>query len=370
MNHRRWHRLQLWLRRPLIPVTSTRSALVVVLALSAVAVGTAFVVTAPVAAHGPDPTVGGALWAPNQALAYQWRSGQVPPDWMAAPITAAAGDVGASRASRAATFSKAAGSASSLIAYGEPTGCSTAGIACFDRSGAPNSFRMWFRAQGHAFDWGTLRWCQGLSTIANGCFDVETIALDEFGHVEGLDHHANLADGSDYLDAVVQAVSHARPAVGWQARAFGRCDTGRLQLLYDRPNPGSLFSNCLAVPTTVGLSASSSSIWVGSTVQLTATLRTTPATANGALANDPISGRSVVAQRRPVGGSTWTTIGAMGSGSTDGTYVLSISPTATYEWRAAFTPGAADGAVASSSAALTITVGGCSGAGCPSRPVP
>jgi len=348
---------------------SAPAATVVVLVLYAMALGATFVVTEPVAAHGPDPTVGGALWAPSQALTYQWRSGQVPPDWMATPINAAASDASLSRASRAATFSKA-GTSASLIAYGEPTGCSTAGIACFDRSGAPNSFRMWFRAQGHAFDWGTLRWCQGLATIANGCFDVETIALDEFGHVEGLDHHANYSDGSDYLDAVVQTVSHARPGVGWQVRAFGRCDTGRLQLLYDRPNPGSLFSSCLSVPTTTGLSASSSSIWVGSTVQLTATLRTTSSSANGALANDPISGRSVVAQRRPVGGSTWTTIGPMATGSTDGAYVLSISPTATYEWRAAFTPGAGDGAVASSSAGVTITVSGCSGTGCPSRPVP
>ena len=324
----------------------------------------------PVAGHGPDPTVGGALWGQDQAVTYQWRSGQVPPDWMGLPIIAAAGDASASRASRAATFTKVTSGSASLVAYGEPTGCSAAGLACFDRSGAPSSFRMWFRAQGYAFDWGTLRWCQGLATLVNGCFDAETIALDEFGHVEGLGHHVDLADNSDYLDAVVQALSHARPDIGWQAHAFGRCDTGRLQLLYDRPNASSLISSCLDIPTTTGLSVTSSSIWVGDTVRFTATLRTTSASTNGALASDPVSSRSVALQRRTVGSTTWTTIGTMAAGSTEGTYVLSSSPTATYEWRATFTPLAADGALGSSSSVLKITVSGCSGSGCLSRRVP
>ena len=44
---------------------------------------------------------------------------------------------------------------------------------------------MWFREQGRVFDWGTLEWCQMYTTAPNGCYDVETVALDEFGHVEG-----------------------------------------------------------------------------------------------------------------------------------------------------------------------------------------
>ena len=57
---------------------------------------------------------------------------------------------------------------------------------------------MWLREQGHVFDWGTLRWCQAYTTPPNGCYDVETIALDEFGHVEILNHHVNYTDESDY----------------------------------------------------------------------------------------------------------------------------------------------------------------------------
>ena len=320
-------------------------------------------------AHGPDPTVGGSAWGQDQTVTYQWRAGQVPPDWMAPPINAAAGDATATRASRAASFVKTAGTSASLIAYGEPTGCSSAGIACFDRSGAPSSFRMWFRAHGYVFDWGTLRWCQGQSSFTNGCFDVETIALDEFGHVDGLGHHVNLSDGSDYLDAVVQALSHAMPQVGWSTHAFGPCDTGRLQMTYDRSLARDLFSTCLDVATATSLAASDSSIWVGDTVRFTATLRTS-STAPGALANDPVSARSVVLQRRLVGATAWTTMGMMSAGTTEGTYVYSISPTATYEWRAYFTPAATDGALASSSSPMRVTVsGGCTGSGCPSAAV-
>ena len=71
------------------------------------------------------------------------------------------------------------------------------------------------------FDWGTLKWCQSYASPPNGCFDVETIALDEFGHVEILNHHVNYADERDYEDAVVQTVSRAKPETGWNMHRFG-----------------------------------------------------------------------------------------------------------------------------------------------------
>lgn len=344
------------------PLRLARAAIAALAALT-LAIG-------PATAHGPDPTVDGANWGQDQTVTYQWRTGQIPPSWMGPAINAAAGDASLTRNARAATFAKTASSSASLIGYGEPTGCTSAGIACFDRSGAPTSFKMWFRAQGHVFDWGSLRWCQGLSTFANGCFDVENIALDEFGHVDRLGHHVNFSNGSDYLDAVVQTVSHARPGVGWQVHAFAPCDTARLQLIYDRRLARDPFSSCLAIPTTTALAPSSTSVWVGTTVQFNATLRTTSSTANGALSNDPVSLRSVVLQRRLVGATSWTTVGTMSAGSADGTYVMAVSPTATYEWQAAFSPVAPDGALASSSTPVQVTVSGCSGSGCPSRPVP
>lgn len=340
-------------------VRATTSGLVLALAMAG-----------GMSAHGPDPLLGGALWAQDQAVTYQWRAGQVPPAWMATAIDNAAADVNRARASRAATFSRVTSGSSSTIAYGEPTGCSSAGLACADRSGAPASFKMWFRAQNYVFDWGTLRWCEGLATIANGCFDAETIGLDEFGHIEDLGHHANFTNGADYLDAVVQALSRARPDTGWFGHGFAPCDVARLQLEYDRQSSSALFSTCLAIATSTTLGASTTSIWVGSAVKFTAALKTTSASANRALKSDPISARSVVLQRRVVGSTTWTNIGAMTpSGTTEGTYVLTVSPTATYEWSAAFVPAAGDGVLKSVSGVIKVTVSGCSGTGCPSRVV-
>lgn len=322
-------------------------------------------VVAPSAlAHGPDPVIGAKQWTPNKVVQWSWRAGQVPPAWMTVEIETAANASNTSRASRAATFSRVA-SAASLIAYGEPTGCSSQGIACFSRTGDPTSFSIWFRANGWRFDWGRLSWCQGPDGMANGCFDVQNVALDEFGHVLGLGHHANLADQSDFLDAVVQTVSRARPAVGWNAHVYGRCDTARLQLEYDRPSSSSPFSTCLAIATTTTLTASATSIRAGDPVKFTATLKTTTSSTNRALAGDAITDRVVILQRRAPGASAWTTIGAMPA-TTAGSYQLTLSPSATYDWRATFTPSG-EGLVGSVSPTRRVTVSSCTGSMCPSR---
>ena len=73
------------------------------------------------------------------------------------------------------------------------------------------------------------------STPPNGCYDAETIALDEFGHVEVLDHHVNYADDRDYTDAVVQTFSRTKPRDGWNMHVLGVCDIATLQIRYDVP---------------------------------------------------------------------------------------------------------------------------------------
>lgn len=332
------------------------------------AIAAASIAAGSVSANGPDPLAGGRLWTAGQAVTYQWRAGQVPPAWMAAAIDRAATDINVSRGSRAATFSRVGSGATSLISYGEPS-CAPAGLACYDRTGAPASFRMAFRAHGYVFDWGVLRWCEGLAVVANGCFDAETIALDEFGHVEGLEHHANLANGADYGDAVVQTVSRSRPMAYWQTHALGRCDVARLQLEYDRMTPAFPFSTCLSIPTAAVLSAPGASRWVGDTVVVTATLTTTASAANRALASDPVSARTVLLQRRVIGTTAWITVGAMSqTAGIEGSYVMLVAPTATYEWSARFVPAANDGALASTTQVVTILVGGCSGRICPLSP--
>ena len=207
----------------------------------------------PTAAHSPDPALGSEEFAQDARLEFDWRTGAVPPAAMRTAIKAAADDIGDTRASRAATFVyDTAGT--NPIGYGTGT-CGVNGLACFTRD-APDGFTMWFREQGRVFDWGTLKWCQMYTNPPNGCYDVETVALDEFGHVEGLGHHANFADESDYTDAVVQTFSRTKPREGWNMHVLGVCDVARLQIRYDIPGASSLYSTCLDIATVMTLSKS------------------------------------------------------------------------------------------------------------------
>jgi hypothetical protein len=321
-----------------------------------------------VLAHGPDPLLGTRTWNANQVVGYAWASGAVPPSWMVPAIDAGAADVGESRASRAASFVRQSGAAST-ISYGVVTPCPSYGIACIDRTGVPSSFAgMWFRPHGWVFQWGTLRWCQAQASSTDGCYDVENVTLDELGHIEILGHHVNYDDLSDYTDSVVQASAHTRPGAGWNQHAFGACDVARLQLEYELQDSSDDVSTCLALPTVLSFTATPTSAYVGSTVAFAANLKVKLDAANNrAMSGDPLSARTVLLQRRAVGATTWTTVATMvPSGSTDGLYNALWSPTMTYDWRVLFSTPTDEGVIGTTSATVRVTVSGCSGSGCPS----
>ena len=323
----------------------------------------ATVLPAAADAHGPDPVLGGGLFDQDQALTFDWRTGATPPEAIRIAIKAAAADVNATKSSRAATFAAKDG-ASNRIGYGVGATCGVNGIACFSRN-APTGFSMWFREQGHVFDWGTMKWCQSYSQPPNGCFDAETVALDEFGHVEGLDHHVNASDEDDYLDAVVQTYSHARPAVGWNMHRFGVCDVATLQREYDVPDSTTKISTCLDLATTLTLAASPTRITGGAATTLTATLKVGPSTAYDRLRSNPLSGRTVTLQRRLVGDTTWLAAGTLSAGSSSGTYAITTRPAASTEYRATFKAPTTEGLDGSTSAVVTVTVAGCGSSVCP-----
>ena len=313
------------------------------------------VAAAGATAHGPDPVLSGGRWNQNQSLAFSWRSGSVPPAAYQTAIRAAAADASATRGSQAATFTYAAG-ASSLIGYGTAATCGVQGIACFTRN-APTSFTMWMREQGHRFDWGALRWCQGYTTWPDGCFDVENIMLDEFGHVEILNHHLNFSGEPDYGDAVVQELSRAKPKTGWNAHAFGRCDIASLQLQYDMQGWGAKYSTCLDLATTLTLAASPTAIAKGGTTTLTATLKVADVAGYVRLALNPVALRSVTLQRRAAGTTAWTNVGTMAHGSASGTYTMSLSLQARTEFRAVFAKPPDEGLRAATSSVVAVAVG-------------
>jgi hypothetical protein len=332
---------------------------IVVLLAAAFATGGA----GPASAHSPDPVFSGSIWTKGSTLGFDWKAGQVPPSQLQTAILAAAADSNRSNGSRAARFSRVAGS-TNPVAYGVSVTCGVNGIACFTRN-PPTGFTVSFREQGHRFDWGSLAWCQMYATPPSGCFDVENIALDELGHVEILNHHANFADGSDYTDAVVQTVSHAKPATGWNAHQYGRCDVAALQLMYDVPAWSAPYSTCLDLATTLTLGASSTTIAAGTSLTFTAVLKVADDTSYRELRINPLSARTVTLQRRSPGTTAWTTQGTMTGTSTAGTYSMVASPTATYEWRAVFAKPAGEGLRAAVSATTTVHVRSCSTSPCP-----
>jgi len=318
-------------------------------------------------AHDPDPVLSTSFFGQDQALLFDWRSGSEPPASLKTAVKAAAADATASRGSRAASLAfDSAGK--NPIGYGAGNTCGPNGIACFTRN-APTGFTMWFREQGHVFDWGSLRWCQTYTDPPNGCFDVETIALDEFGHVEGLDHHVNYGDDHDYLDAVVQTVSRAKPATGWNTHRFGRCDVARLQLEYDVVNTTSAYSTCLDLTTVLTISAAPTSIAYGASTTVTATLKVASTASYHRLRSNAVSNRTVSLQRRPAGTSTWTTVGAMTAG-TSGTYRLTVRLQSSTEFRAIFKTTSDEGLNGDTSPTVSVAVGPCTVGPCPlSSPV-
>ena len=296
----------------------------------------------------PDPTIPPA-WPIDTSLTYSWATGAVPPSIIRTAVDAAAADANGSRGSRAPSFAYSS-AAPNAVSYGTSNPCGVNGLACFSRDPARGYWHLWFRENGHRYDWGTLSWCE-MTGSPYGCFRAETITIDEFGHVAGLDHHVNLASDSDYADAVVQASSHARAQVGWNASAFGRCDVATLQQLYDVASWTTLYSTCLDVPTSVTLGVLSTTAKLGTLVTFTATLQSA---GTARLAGNPMAGRAVVLQR--LTGTTWTDLATMSPGTTAGTYRAVYAPSATQAYRAVFRKPANEGVRASTSSSLTIVV--------------
>jgi hypothetical protein len=300
----------------------------------------------PVAAATPDPFLGDAF-PQGAVLEYRWVAGATPPATIRTAIHAAADDANDTRRSKAPTFTYES-SAANGIGYGSSAPCGVNGLACFRRD-APTFFAVYLREHGHRFDWGTLRWCE--VERVNGCYDAENITLDELGHVLGLDHHDNLADDSDYGDAVVQQYSRVRPRDFYNAHVFGRCDVATLQQVYDLPTSATAYSTCLDVRSELSLGASRTSVVAGSVVTFTATLRSA---GTGRLSNNLVTGRTVVLQQRNASG--WADVFTMTPGSSPGTYSVGLTMRSTSDLRAVFRKPSNEGLRGSTSAAVAVTV--------------
>ena len=317
-----------------------------------------------VSADTPTPA-GGATWAPNQRENYRWRAGAEPPGWLKPAIRAAAADSNASRASKAAIFAYGA-SADSWIGYTADIPTNYAVGYAVRR--VPDSYNIRLRPHGHVLDWGKLRWCQFYDNPPNGCYDAELITLHEFGHVQTLGH-VDESLQEPWLDSIMHAGPRTKAKIGWNQHEFGRCDVARLQVRYRALTSSTRYSTCLALPTALTLSASSTSITAGQSVTISATLKVSGSTGYAKLAGEPISDRKVTLQRRVPGSSSWTAHALMPATSIEGRYASTVSPSTTYEWRALFSKPANEGLKGSSSAVIRVNVASCVDGVCCTGPI-
>ncbi|HYH93800.1 MAG TPA: hypothetical protein VD763_11610 [Candidatus Saccharimonadales bacterium] len=330
-------------------------------ALATIVVAGSLLAAGPAMAHGPDPVLGGALFSQNERLEFRWRGGSEPPAAIRTAIRDAAADVTDTKASKAATFAYDA-SGANPIGYGLGATCGVNGLACFTRS-APDGFTMWLREHGHVFDWGTLKWCQMYATPPNGCYDAETIALDEFGHIEILGHHDNYDDDRDYLDAVVQTFSRTKPRAGYDMHVLGRCDVATLQREYDVVDSIAKYSTCLDIDSVVTLSGPAT-VAYGGTASLSAFLEVVDRDTYDRLRGNNLSKRTVRLQRRSPGTTDWVTVGTMTPGTASGTYTTSLTLRSDTEFRASFATPSGEGLNGDNSAVLFVNVAACTGT-CP-----
>lgn len=324
-----------------------------------VAATCAIVLVSPAAAATPTPA-SGATWEPNQVVRFRWKDAAEPPGWMKSAINNAAAGSTSSRTAKAAVISHRDG-ADSWVGYTANLPSNYA-IGYAVRN-IPHHFTVRLRPHGYVLDWGTLRWCQFYTNPPNGCYDAEMVTLHEFGHVQTLGH----ADESEvaWLDTVMHEAPHSKAKVGWNMHAFGRCDVARLQIRYEALTSTAPYSTCLSLPAALALKASTTAPTYGGSVTFTAALRVSPDAQYLKLAGDPVSGRRVMLQRRPVGGSTWSNYVEMVP-LTDGTgrYTKTLRIIASYEWRARFFKPADEGLAGAHSSAFAVYVRGCTGT-CP-----
>jgi hypothetical protein len=107
-----------------------------------------------------------------------------------------------------------------------------------------------------------VKYC-GHTDYAGSCYQLKAVIAHEMGHVFRLDH----AKPTSYT--IMQGIDPA-------GEAYKDCDTAALQGKYGLLSPFSRFSPCVPpLPTKVALSASAS-VWYGSSVTVSATLKVGP----------------------------------------------------------------------------------------------
>lgn len=243
-----------------------------------------------------------------------------------------------------------------------PCSGNTGWLACADNWGTP-SWHIYIRDLGGAPN-GNWAWYDVSSSCPGGstCFYARRSLIHEAEHVTlGVGNH----DGQGETNTVMGASQPSASTTGWNTTTIRQCDESAAQLLYDVRTSSGPYSGCFDHITGHGTTGLISTASVGSSsyggcsgAGVTATGRLAIKTdANyGLLTNNPLTGRTVFFDRRPVGG-TWTpnvtSTTATNVSGNNWTKTFSTSSSITYEFRAHY--GGETGVDASNQPTFTIT---------------
>jgi hypothetical protein len=293
------------------------------------------------AAIAPDPPSPSGKWGQGVVLHPRWSDANPPPSWMQGPVLDAVSDSNATRASRA-PFLSYSSSGEGTIAY-TASGCGAA-LACANKTVSDYTWRIRLTEHGAVFNNPslTVRWCDNPNYSGTNCWDVERVALHEFGHVLGLGH--NPVD--DTSMTIMYEKVHSNGGPGWQTHVFKSCDQARLQLQYDVPTTSSTYASCLSglsnagangLKTTVTFATTATILCVGESATMSGTLKVQDLSGYGLLGGNALGSRSVVIQRAPHGQTNfidYTTVTTASNGGWSRT--VSTLASTDYDWRAKF----------------------------------
>lgn len=317
--------------------------------------------------HEPDPLdTGGVLWEQDRTLNTDFSTTYPPPsNWMQDPIRRGAADwTGNPSNSPTITFSGTGEGIVYYKPYGANNPCEIGWIACAgktnsrDGNNSNDSFRVTFVAHGESGGGVTVRWCDKPNTSGT-CWDVERVALHEFGHVLHLGHPPVQNEGHTVMH-------HSVPTSldpGGTTHTWKTCDKATLQLRYDVSDSSVTYANCLdhvedagpsGLRTDPTFSSNYTSLCYGQVATFSGKLEVEDKPSYLRLGNNRLGSRDVKVQRAPHGTGNFSTYATV-STSNQGvwSYGVSLTSFADYDWRARFA-GEGTGLSPANSSALRV----------------
>ena len=209
---------------------------------------------------------------------------------------------------------------------------------------------IWIRRSPTFFDW-----CFVSNTT--GCRDVERVGIHEAGHVGGSLSHVNVSEDN----TVMTTTAPGKANNGWDTNHLQRCDSARLQLMYDLENKAGHYANCLDhIPNSapqgleVVLSATPSQVTVcaNTTVTISGQLKVVDYQSYGALGGNGLWDRTIWIDRGSTAKYTSATTDSGGGANWSKSFTHS---NITYNYVAHYDRTTGEGLASSADVPFTIT---------------